>query len=70
MEIAWPSGAVRGWQRVALLEALVFAGITLPPDKALAIVDPVVRGEQPLSGIFRNPLTHDWQLFRQSRAIV
>jgi len=31
-----------GWHRVALLESLVFAGMSLPTDTAFAIVDPVV----------------------------
>lgn len=42
MEIAMLPARSDGWQRVALLEALIFAGIALPTDTALAIVDPVV----------------------------
>lgn len=42
MEIAALPARFDGWHRVALLEALVFAGITLPADTALAIVDPVI----------------------------
>jgi hypothetical protein len=42
MEIAAVPARSDGWHRVALLEALVFAGITLPTETALAIVDPIV----------------------------
>lgn len=31
-----------GWSRVALLERLIFAGATLPTDRVLAIIEPIV----------------------------
>lgn len=42
MEIAALPALSDGWQGVALVEALVFVGVTLPMDTAFAIVDPVV----------------------------
>jgi len=42
IEIAALPARSDGWHRVALLEALVFAGITLPTDTALAIIDPLI----------------------------
>jgi hypothetical protein len=60
MEIAVLRARSDGWQRVALLEALVFAGVNLPTDTAFAIMDPVV-AEFRIHGIYGNDgglLTH------------
>jgi len=53
MEIAALPARSDGWDRVALLEALVFAGTELPTDTALAIVDPVV-AQFRVQGIYGN----------------
>jgi hypothetical protein len=42
VEIAGLPSRFDGWQRLALLEASVFAGIALPTDRAFAILDPVL----------------------------
>jgi hypothetical protein len=42
VEVAALPARFDGWHRTALLEALVFAGITLPTDAVLGIVDPVI----------------------------
>ena len=52
-EIAELPARSDGWRRVVLLEALVFAGVALPADRAMAILNPVL-DEFRAHGIYSN----------------
>jgi hypothetical protein len=58
MDIAALPAQSDGWDRVALLESLIFAGITLPTNTALAILDPVVNEARGRYGNDVNLLAH------------
>jgi len=60
LDIAELPARFDGWQRLALLEVLVFAGVVLPADRLLAILDPVL-DQLRAHGIYNdnaNLLTH------------